>query len=199
MNLSSPATRRRVAVAAFVALLALAWLVAAAPASAASSAASTKAKGCAGQVVNDWFSHRGQKVQVRGHYQQHCYQEAIDSLGSDITDYTNAKEAISAAAAAEALRCKRNCGPPSTGGGQGSTKLLPGEKAIAHHNTYDFGVPPPVVEAVPVNSSSPSSVPLPLIVLAGLAAVLLLAGAGSYVARRLKASRAAPPATDISA
>ncbi len=192
MNLSSPTSSRRVAFAAFVALLALVGLIAATPAS-ASSAASTKAKGCAGQVVNDWYSHKDRKV--HGHYPLHCYQEAIDSLGSDIGDYTNAKEAISAAAALEALRCKTNCGP--TGGGTESSTLLPGEKPIARHNTYDFGgtyVPP--IEAVPVSSSSPSSVPLPLIVLAALAGVLLLAGAGSYVARRLKANRAAPPATD---
>jgi UPF0716 family protein affecting phage T7 exclusion len=38
-----------------------------------------------------------------------------------------------------------------------------------------------------------------LIILASLAGVLLLAGAGSYVARRLKANRAGPPATDTSA
>ena len=90
------------AVAAAVALLALTGLVAAAPAS-ASSAASTKAKGCAAKVVSDWYDHRDK---LHGHYAQHCYQEALDSLGSDVGDYTNAKEVISAAAAAEALRCK---------------------------------------------------------------------------------------------
>ena len=194
MNLSSSISSRRVAFAAFVALLTTVGLIAAAPAS-ASSAASTKAKGCAGQVVNDWYSHKDRKV--HGHYPLHCYQEAIDSLGSDISDYTNAKEAISAAAAAEALRCKSNCGPTNPGGRTESSKLLRGEKPIARHNTYDFGgtyVPPP--DIVPVSNTSPSSVPLPLIVLAALAAVLLLAGAGSYVVRRLKANRAAPPATD---
>ena len=193
MNLSSSISSRRVAFAAFVALLATVGLIAAAPAS-ASSAASTKAKGCAGQVVNDWYSHKDRKV--HGHYPLHCYQEAIDSLGSDIGDYTNAKEAISAAAALEALRCKSNCGPTDSSGGPESSKIQPGEKPIARHNTYDFGgtYSPPIV--VPVSTSSPSSVPLPLIVLAALAAVLLLAGAGSYVVRRLKANRAAPPATD---
>lgn len=181
------------AVAAFVALLATVGLIAATPAS-ASSAASTKATGCAQQVVDDWYSHNRQ---VRGHYPLHCYQEAIDSLGSDVGDYTNAKEAISAAMAAEALLCKSNCGPTNSSGGPESSKLQPGEKPIARHNTYDFpGAYVPPIEIVPVSSSSPSSIPLPLIILAALAALLLLAGAGSYVARRLKANRVAPPATD---
>ena len=190
MNLPSPASSRRVAFAAVVALLALVALVGASQAS-ASSAASTTAKGCAKQVVDDWYAH---KTKVIGHYPLHCYQEALDSLGSDVGDYTNAREVISAAAAAEALRCKVNCDP--TAGGTIPRKLKPGEKWIEFRNTYDFGAPPPSVVAVPVSSSSPSSVPLPLIVLASLAGVLLLAGAGSYFARRLKANRAGPPATD---
>ena len=190
MNLSSPATSRRVAIAAFIALLALASLVGAISASASTSASST-AKGCAKQVINDWYSHRSEKVPIRGHYPLHCYQDALDGLGGDLDTYTNARQAISAAAAAEALRCKDNCGPP------GGSPLLPGEKAIAHRNTYDFGgILVPQTDPVPVSSSSPSSVPLPLIILAGLAVLLLLAGGGSYIARRLKANRPAPPAAD---
>jgi hypothetical protein len=194
MNLSPPASSRRVAIATVVALLALVGFAAAPPAS-ASSAASTKAKGCAAAVVNDWYTHKDRKV--HGHYPLHCYQDALDSLGSDVGDYTNAREAISAAAAAEALRCKSDCGPTNSSGGTGTKKLKPGEKWIEYRNTYDFrgGAETPI-DAVPVSSSSPSSVPLPLIVLAALAGVLLLAGAGSYVARRLKADRTAPPAAD---
>ena len=197
MNPSLPANSRRVVIAAFVAaVLTLVGLVAAMPAS-ASSAASTKTKGCAKQVIDDWYAH---KTKVVGHYPLHCYQEAIDSLGSDITGYTNAKEVIAAAAIAEGLRCKTDCGPTSGGTGSGKTPKR-GEKWIEYRNTYDFGGKPPPegpVEVVPVNTSSPSSVPLPLIILAALAGILLLAGAGSYLARRLKANRPAPPATDTS-
>ena len=198
MNLSLSANSRRVAFAAFVVLLAVAGLIAATPAS-ASSAASAKAKGCAGQVVSDWFNHADHKV--HGHYPLHCYQDALNSLDSSVEDYTNAKQAISAALTAEAVRCKTNCGPPSSGNGPESSVVQPGEKPIARHNTYDFGgrpvIEPPQVTP-PVNTSSPSSVPLPLIILAALAGILLLAGAGSYIARRLKANRPAPPATDTS-
>ena len=74
-----------------------------------------------------------------------------------------------------------------------------GVKGIFKHNTYDFGGNPPpdqTIDPIQVNAASPSSVPLPLIVLAALAGVLMLAGGGSYLARRVKASRGAPPVTD---
>ena len=59
--------------------------------------------------MSDWFIHADHKV--HGHYPLHCYQDALDSLDSSVEDYTNAKQAISAALAAEALRCRTNCGP----------------------------------------------------------------------------------------
>ncbi len=194
MTLSPPVSSRRVACAALVALLALAGAIGTAPAS-ASATAGAKAKGCAGQVVNDWYNSKDRRV--HGHYPLHCYREALDSLGSDVGDYTNAKDAISQALAAEALR--NGGGPGGPGAGPAPRKLHKGEKRIAFHNTYDFGLFDPVQgpdPTAPVSTTSPSSVPVPLIVLAGLAVVLLLAGGGSYLARRVKASRTAPPATD---
>ena len=192
MTLSLSANSRRVAFAAFVALLALA----AAGFSAAPAAAENTP--CGKQVVTDWFSHSDHKV--HGHYPLHCYREALDSLDPSVNDYTNARQAISAAAAAEALLCKSNCGPSDPGSGSATpTKLPRGLKWIAFRNTsgadsVDGG--PRVIKPIPVSSANPSSVPVPLLVLAGLAAVLLLAGGGSYVARRIKAGRTAPQATD---
>src|SRR5439155_680710 len=49
------------------------------------------------------------------------------------------------------------------------------------------------VAASSAGSSNPSSVPIPLIVLAGLAGVLLLAGGAGYVARRVQGKRGGPP------
>jgi len=176
-----------VAFAAFVALLALVSVVSATPAAA-------KTTPCGKQVVTDWFRHIHTDGRVHGHYPLHCYSDALGSLDPSVDTYTNARAAISAALAEETLR--QGGSGPSNPDVPSSSKLLPGEKPIARHNTYEFpgAYLPPIVD--PVNTSSPSSVPLPLIVLAALAAVLLLAGAGSYVVRRLKANRAAPPATD---
>ena len=46
------------------------------------------------------------------------------------------------------------------------------------------------------STSSPSSVPVPLIVLAGLAGLLLVAGGAGYVARRAQARRDGPPPSE---
>lgn len=188
MTLSPPAHSRRVAFAAFVALLALLMGTAAAPASAKS-----KNTRCGKQVVDDWFGHADHKV--HGHYPLHCYAEALDSLDPSVNDYTNARQAITAAAQAEALRCKTNCGPPGSGTAAVPTKLLRGEKWIEFRNTSERFLPPPPPNDGNQVSSNASSVPVPLLVLAGLAGILLLAGGASYVARRVKAGRAAPPAS----
>jgi hypothetical protein len=196
MTLSLPAHSRRVAFAAFVALLALAAMISATPAM-----ASTENTPCGHQVVADWFAHRNTDGKVHGHYPLHCYSDALGSLDPAVDTYTNARDAINAALAAERLICKTNCGPGGPNGPDGSnglpTKLPRGEKWIAFRNTsgaHDpVKQPPPPITAIP--TSNPSSVPVPLLVLAGLAGALLLAGGGSYVARRVKASRSTPPAT----
>ena len=178
MTLSLPANSRRVAFAAFVVLLGLVGALTAAPARATTTR-------CGKQVVSDWFSHSDHKV--HGHYPLHCYREALDSLDPSVNDYTNARQAISAAAAAAALRCKTNCGPTTVGGAP--IELPRGAKWIDFHNTSGSHgevvtpPPPPPINTIPTSSSNPSSVPVPLLVLAGLAVVLLLAGGGGYVAR----------------
>ncbi|MDQ3066028.1 MAG: hypothetical protein M3R12_02590, partial [Actinomycetota bacterium] len=45
----------------------------------------------------------------------------------------------------------------------------------------------------PVGSESASSVPIPLLILAGLALLLVAAGSAGYVIRRIQAGRIPPP------
>jgi hypothetical protein len=188
MTLSSSATSRRVAFAAFVVLLALAFGV-------SGARAATARTPCGDAVVKDWFTHK----KVEGHYPLHCYSDALGSLDPAVDTYTNARDAISQALAAERLLCKTNCGPNDSGGGSPAGKS--GPKAIQFHNTSgSHGQIPPQPQLppdqVPASSSNPSSVPVPLLVLAGLAVLLLLAGGASYLARRTKGSRPTPPAPD---
>jgi hypothetical protein len=174
MNASTRTSRRRVALAACITLLALLVVPAA-----LASTKSTKAN-CGKQVVTDWYVHKDHRV--HGHYPLYCYREALDSLDPSVDDYTNARTAIQAALAAEALR---------NGGGPGgpSGRLRPGQKPILYHNTYDFSGVPTGDATTPTNTSGPSSVPVPLLVLAGLAVLLLTAGGAGYVARRVKGNR----------
>jgi hypothetical protein len=183
MNASTRTSRRRVALAACIGLLALLIVP-----SAFASTKSTKSN-CGKQVVTDWYVHKDH--QVHGHYPLYCYREALDSLDPSVDDYTNARTAISAALAAEALR---------DGGGPGgpNSPLKPGQKPILYHNTYDFSGVTTGDNTTPTNTAGPSSVPVPLLVLAGLAILLLTAGGAGYVARRVKGNRGGPstPAPD---
>ncbi len=176
------------ALAALVSVLAIAALTTTAPALA-------KSRSCARQIVNDWYGNgRVDKI-----YPLHCYREAIKSLGPDIVTYSNAKEAIQRALAAAAL------GKPDPGGPSGLTTLdsgltLPrGLKPVGIRNTSEkiteFAVPPTALipPTPPTRTAGPSSVPIPLLVLAGLAILLLAAGGVGYVARRIQSRRGGPP------
>lgn len=165
------------AIAAGIALLALALVPVA-----SAAAKSTKSTGCGKQVVTDWYVHSDHRV--HGHYPLYCYREALDSLDPSVDDYTNARTAISAALAAEALRQGGGGGPLGPNG-----RLKPGQKPIEFHNTYDFSGVPASDTTTPTNTAGPSSVPVPLLVLAGLAVLLLTAGGAGYVARKLKGNR----------
>jgi hypothetical protein len=159
--------------------LALALLATAAPATAA------KSKSCARAVIDDWYpDNRVDKI-----YPRHCYREAIKALPVDVRGYSNAEEDILRAltyakqgkpdpgdqGSGEGNAAGGGAGGPGSNGGGGTAAGAPG-----------------------VDTSGPSSVPIPLLVLAGLATLLLALGAAGYLTRRMAARRSGedePPAT----
>ena len=165
--------------------LVLATLALAGPAAAAS-------KSCADQVVADWYGDgRVDKV-----FPAHCYQEAIRSLPVDVLDYSNAKEDI-LRALAFARKGEKDPGP--SGGSQtagngastpGTETTEPGAGAPSHPGP-EGGTGTDAVD--PVDTSGPSSVPIPLLVLGGLALLLLAAGGAGYLSRRSQARRDGGP------
>jgi hypothetical protein len=166
-------------VLAAVAALALAALVAASPA-----AAKTE-KSCARQIIEDWYDNQ----RVDKFYPLHCYHEAIDSLGPDAKNYTNLPEAILRALA---YRQANEADPGENGAANGKS----GVKPVAYRHTSDLvlAVGDGGTTAAPASGAGdPSSVPIPLIVLAGLAGLLLIAGGAGYVARRVQGRRGGPP------
>jgi hypothetical protein len=169
------ATCRRAALVALVAVAACAaaGLLLSAPAMA-------KERSCAEQVVADWFDN----LRVDKLYPKHCYREAIAGLGPDIKDYTGAEDAILRALQ---YRESNRVAPPNAGDSGAP-------KPIESRNTAppaDSGTKSAAPEAT--NTSGPSSVPVPLIVLAGLAGLLLIAGGAGYVARRAQSRGDDPP------
>ena len=180
--------RRVLLPAALLAFIAAA-LLATAP------AASAKAKTCGEKVVDDWYGD-GRVDEV---FPTHCYLDAIRSLPVDVKDYSNAEEDIRRALA-YARQHKPDTGPTGgpaptdTGGGPvgGPTATNPVDDPTVPSVTTDD--PGSDTLATPgVDTSGPSSVPIPLLVLGGLALLLLAAGAAGYLSRRAQARRNGGP------
>jgi hypothetical protein len=180
-------TRRRLLIAFSTATVALTLLVAPSPAGAA-------AKSCADQVVADWYGDgRVDKI-----FPLHCYQEAIRSLPVDVLDYSNAKEDI-----LRALQFARQNKPdPGPTGGEQPTatgtvpedpgSTTPGGGPVDPSDPGDPGDGGTVASG-PVDTSGPSSIPIPLFILGGLALLLLAAGGAGYLSRRSQARREGGP------
>jgi len=167
--------RALVLLAAFVSLLA-----ATSPAAAAAS--------CGREVINDWYDDG----RVDGSYALHCYDDAIEILPRDVRDYSSAKDDITRALQA---KLRGEPAPPAT------TDPSPDEEPPAVTGTSPTdtdpsgsGGPNGGPEAAAEVGDSASSVPIPLLVLAGLALLLILGGSAGYVVRRLQARRLPPPA-----
>jgi hypothetical protein len=112
---------------------------------------------CSEAVLADWLDNN----RIDGLYERPCYEAAIDAIPDDLRDYTDAADVI-----ARAFQ--------DASGRKLETRAPQGR----HANSPAQAVAPPV------NASSPSSVPVPLLVLAALALTLLAAGGLGFVARR---------------
>jgi len=137
---------------------------------------------CADQVVADWFDN----LRVDKIYPKHCYREAIAGLGPDIKDYTGAEDAI-----LRALQYANSGRVVSGGSGPGSA-----HKPIELRRYAIAASTSPTATQNTSSTAGPSSIPIPLIVLAGLAGVLLIAGGAGYVARRAQARNDDDPSSE---
>jgi hypothetical protein len=153
---------------------------------------------CGKQIVNDWYDNsRVDKI-----YPLSCYREAIRILPKDVLDYSNAKEEIGRALAF----AKQGKNDPGSKPTTTTTPTTPPETTPPDTATTDTTPPDTTdtdttsltVAGGDVDPSGPSSVPVPLIVLGGLAVLLLAAGSAGYLARRSggrKGGDGPPPAS----
>jgi hypothetical protein len=175
------------AIAAACAFLALG----AGAASAAPAASQQATDKCYLQVINDWLHNQ---PNLKGTYAIPCYTQAIQHLSAypDVAGYSSASDDIHRALLAVIHQEGRGGGggdsggptatPPSGGGGGPSL----GEGGAGSHKGLWTRL---TDRLAPGNAQS---VPLPLIVLAGLALLLLLAAAGTWFARRMQTRRVTP-------
>jgi hypothetical protein len=183
--------------------LAVLIAVSAAVFAATTGAASAKPT-CGQQVIDDWY---GSKTgQLSKTYPIHCYRDALKIVGheTDLEVYSNAHSDILRAMQLAIAAGKSNGtgggpsdptasvetadalpsflgGPDAKNGGHPPT----GEEPYATRGRPTTG---PVV-GVLQRGSSPSSVPVPAIVLGAIAALLLMLGSAAYIARRRQQRR----------
>ena len=188
--MASPRNRTRLAL---VALAAAGALLAAGAASAAPAATKQATPKCWLQVVNDWLAHG----QVDGIYAIPCYTQAIQHLGAypDIKQYSSAIDDIHRAL----LFAINHQGGSSSGGGGingggGGGSSTGGGGGGSSSSGGGSGPSKGFISRVAgdIGPGNAQSIPLPLLVLGGLAVLLLLTAAATWFARRLQARRITP-------
>jgi hypothetical protein len=142
---------------------------------------------CWSRVISDWTSDGV----INGHYSPHCLRQAIKHTPEDLRDYSSIDDDITAALL-DTVGVKNG---PNGGSGPGPGGTTPGklspkeaqkraEQAVPHAGTP---------ESIPDSSRT---IPLPLLIMAGIALAALLAAASPPVIRRLRTrfprARAAP-------
>lgn len=134
---------------------------------------------CGKKVLGDWFDNG----RIDRLYPLNCYEEAIDAIPPDLRDYADAEDVITRAlqAALHGNLAPGGSDPtPGDGSGSGGTGTGSGNGEGGDGTTAQ-GAPA-------VDTSGPSSVPIPLLVLGGMSIALLAAGGLGYLSRRRHAA-----------
>ena len=168
-------------------------LVLSAVASLSFASAAGAATKCGQKVLADWYDNG----RIDRLYPLNCYEEAIDAIPNDIGPYVDAEDVITRALQG-AMRNELDpggCDPTADGSaddctGQGGGKGGNGNGKNGNDGSNGNGDPDPGQVAPAIDTSGPSSVPVPLLVLGGLSLALLAAGGLGYVSRRRQAAHA---------
>ena len=153
------------------------------------SSAAAAGKPCWERVIDDWLDNGT----IDGQYKPACYQQALKHVPEDLRDYSNITDAISAALSGS-LRAgsgTSNTSHSGTGSDSGNGSSNAGK------NRQTQGVPTQSLYSKGINSlgtTKASSIPIPLLVLAGLGALLLVSAGGLAASKRLKGRALRPPA-----
>jgi hypothetical protein len=154
-------------------------------------------------LINDWYDGR-----IDGTYPVSCYTQALKHLPADVDAYSSAREDINAALKNRITTAYKDkngviviaggipgnpngpnypsSGSPSGGGGGSGGGSSSGGSSSGERTAGRGPVPAIINYGRP---SSADSVPIPLIVLAALALLLMAAGAGGFLMRRSRMRR----------
>jgi hypothetical protein len=157
-------------------------------------AAATAAKPCWIQIFDDWQEDEV----IDGRYSQKCYRQAEANIPQDLRDYSVLPDEITRARQRDLRASAREQANEET-----RTLANSGPVDARNDNDNDGGGTPadgggPIGDLLEAaGPSSADSAPIPLLVLAGLALLLVAAGAAGLLSRKLSArrARATPPIT----
>jgi len=178
------------------AVLALATAAVAAPGASARATAAP----CWKQLINDWYDGR-----IDNSYEVHCYKDALRHLPEDVKTYSDAVDVITRALA-DATRGKTNVDestvipPPAqnvSNTSVGTTTTSPEATPTSgggNGGGGDSTATPtgPINDVLGSGDAGADGIPIPLLVLGGLALLLVAAGAAGMIARHMQSRRAQP-------
>jgi hypothetical protein len=162
-------------------------LVGARAAAAAPAATQQATNSCWKSVVNDWLQHQ---PNLQNTYPIPCYTQAVQHLSAypDINQYSSAIDDIKRALLV-AVHEDRG-GPPNNSGGPSPNPGGGGRPTGSSGGGSGGGLLGGVAKRL--GPGNAQSIPLPLLVLGGLALLLLLTAAATWLTRRLQARRVTP-------
>jgi hypothetical protein len=159
---------------------------------------------CWQAVINDWYDGK-----IDHKYSPACYTAALQHLPRDVKDYSSAKDDIERARLAAIRQGRGGGGPPrytlstppkpppkSSGNATGNATGKGNQTGSSGNQTGRSEQSPNGVVTRAIEWLGPSnaaSIPLPLLILAGVAFLLLAAAGSSFVSRRLHDRRLPPP------
>jgi hypothetical protein len=168
-----PSHRRLLTLVGLVTALAALFVALALPTAAMASE-------CGNKILADWYDNG----RIDRLYKLHCYEDALDSIPSDLRDYANAEDIINRALQA-AVDGQLDPGGPDPSPDDPADPGNAGSGGTPNDPNDPNQPPGSDPEAAPdVDTSGISSVPIPLIVLALMSVALLTAGGLGYLRRR---------------
>jgi hypothetical protein len=150
------------------------------------TAPAAAAKPCWERVIDDWVDN----ARFDGSYSAACIEQARRHIPEDVRAYSDIEEKLDAYRQLTSRKPSGGDQGPTTGNpttAPSDEEPAPAGDPTTTNTTRDSG---PFVEVMNPNTTSADSIPLPLILLAGLALLLMAAGATGIAHRKLQARRA---------
>jgi hypothetical protein len=132
---------------------------------------------CWRQVINDWVKND----RVQATYPLHCYKDALAHVSEDLRVYSSIEDEI---LAARQLAARRNLRTTQSVKPNSSSTTTPPASAT---QTPNKGLYKEAIDQFQPRNTD--SMPLPLMILAGLALILIAAGGAGLISRHLRARK----------